>query len=259
MSTDAAWEAWGKQDPYYSVVTDPKYRNANLTDELRKEFFKTGEQHLEYVLYLIHLFVDAQFKPTCALDFGCGVGRVLIPLAKTMQRAVGVDVSPSMIAEARSNCAVAGATNAEIEFSDDTLSNVQGAFDLIHSSLVFQHIPVKRGLAIFDELLKRLAPGGVLAAQFIYGKDYHPETHGVPLRAFRLSRLAKNILSRASKEQNTETPIDPATGEPEMQMNLYPVNKLLFLAHRAGIIRVHSELANHGGELGIFLLMQKPV
>jgi 2-polyprenyl-3-methyl-5-hydroxy-6-metoxy-1,4-benzoquinol methylase len=258
MSTDTAWEAWARQDPYYGVVTDPKYRNANLTDDLRREFFRTGELHLEYVFNLVRLFVDSQFKPTSALDFGCGVGRVLMPLAKSTQRTVGVDVAPSMIEEATRNCAAAGITNAEIVFSDDTLSKVQGAFDFIHSCLVFQHIPVRRGLALFDELLKRLAPGGVLAVQFIYGKDYHPDTHGVPLRAFRISRIARNLLSRSSEKTSGEVPIDPATGEPEMQMNLYPVNKLLFLAHSAGIVRVHTELANHGGELGIFLLLQKP-
>jgi SAM-dependent methyltransferase len=258
MSTDTAWEAWAKQDPYFGVVTDPKYRTANLTDDLRKEFFRTGEMHLEYVMHLVRSYVDPQFNPTSALDFGCGVGRVLIPLAKATQRAVGVDVAPTMLEEARRNCAAAGVANAEVAFSDDVLSNVQGIFDFVHSCLVFQHIPVQRGLLLFDELLRRLAPGGVLAVQFIYGKDYHAETHGIPIRRFRLSRLARNLLSRTDEKKNAEVPIDPSTGEPEMQMNVYPLNKLLFLAQREGIVRIHSELASHGGELGNFMLMQKP-
>ena len=48
MTTDSAWEAWGKQDPYYGVITDPKFRKSALTNEAKQEFFEPGRIHAEF-------------------------------------------------------------------------------------------------------------------------------------------------------------------------------------------------------------------
>ncbi len=262
MSTDAAWEAWGKKDPYFGVVTDPKFRRENLTEEAKKAFFETGQGHVAYVLHIVKFLVDPNFVPKRALDFGCGVGRVLVPLARITEFAVGVDVSPSMLAEAKQQCTVAGLTNTQVVLSDDALSQVSGQFDFIHSCLVFQHIPVERGVAIFKQLLARLSPGGVVAIQFIYAKQYLAATNGVRKDEPDVQGKSFMGLQRVAAQKDNlvnGVPIDSHSGEPEMEMNIYPLNELMFLAHSVGAQRVHCEFGDHGGELGIFLFLQKPL
>ena len=42
MSTDDAWEQWGRRDPYFGVITHAKFRRADMTkealDELRARY-----------------------------------------------------------------------------------------------------------------------------------------------------------------------------------------------------------------------------
>jgi hypothetical protein len=51
-------------------------------------------------------------------------------------------------------------------------------------------------------------------------------------------------------------PLPPAGADPEMQMNAYNVNELLFLIQNLGVSRFHVDFTDHGGELGIFLFFQ---
>src|SRR5690348_8156867 len=119
MSTDSEWEAWGARDPYYGVITLPKFRSAALTPETRAEFFRSGHDHVAHVLATIRTHIDPAFAPQRVLDFGCGVGRVLIGLADIAPEIVGVDVSPSMLAEARRNCDEQGGSHVKLAVSDD--------------------------------------------------------------------------------------------------------------------------------------------
>jgi len=151
MSTDIAWEEWGRRDPYFGVITNPKFRRSELNDHSKREFFESGQSHAHGVLTTIRRFIDPGFAPRTVLDFGCGVGRLLIPFAKVADEVVGLDVSPSMLKEARRNCDEHGLSNIRLLDSDDSLSTVTGTFDLIHSCIVFQHIPPERGRAIFFE------------------------------------------------------------------------------------------------------------
>ena len=76
MSTDVEWEKWGRQDPYYGVITWDKFRADKLDDAALADFFDSGERHVGNVLASCRRYIDPQFAPTRVLDFGCGVGRV---------------------------------------------------------------------------------------------------------------------------------------------------------------------------------------
>ena len=251
MNTDIAWEEWGKRDPYYGVITDPKFRRAEITQAAKQEFFDSGRHHAQYVMQMIHLYIDPHFEPKCVLDFGCGVGRLVVPFAEMADRVVGLDVSSAMLAEARLNCRQMGLANTHLLLSDDTLSALTEKFDLIHSYIVFQHIPPERGRALFAELLKRLADGGIGTVHFAYSKAHYADTHGL-------------APAPASSLSNTLLPPDmfaaplAADRDPEMQMNPYNLNELLFLIQGAGVRRFHVEFTDHGGELGVFVFFQKP-
>jgi SAM-dependent methyltransferase len=244
MSTDIAWEEWGRRDPYFGVITDPKFRRTEIDEKRKREFFESGESHVHGVLTTIRKHVDPTFAPGRVLDFGCGVGRLLPAFSKIAGEVVGLDVSPSMLREAEWNCDERRLPNVRLLISDDSLSSLSGSFDLIHSCIVFQHIPIDRGRAIFSKLLQYLRPGGVGAIQLTYSKTRFASTCGVapPLPT------------------PTETPgsvIAPET-DPEIQMNPYNLNEIMFLMQSRGIQTFHIEFSDHGGELGVFLFFSAP-
>ena len=122
-----------------------------------------------------------------------------------------------MIAEARENCIDSGVANADFVLSDDRLSQVSGAFDLVHSYIVLQHIPVERGLALTREMLSRLAPGGVACLHYSLQRTLPPARalvyalkHNVPG-----GRGLMNLLQRR------------AWNAPAMQMNNYSLARIL--------------------------------
>jgi SAM-dependent methyltransferase len=241
MSTDQHWVQWGQQDPYFAVITNPKFRSAALTDDARREFFASGEHHAKWVLEMARRNGPPGYAPRRALDFGCGVGRVSIPLAGLVPEVVGVDVSPAMLDEARRNVERLG-TGRGVSWllSDDTLSRVSGRFDLVHTFIVLQHIDVPRGRALFARLVELVGPGGVGALHVTYAKAYHAETFGQP--------PARPAAAGAPKPG----------ADPEMQMNPYPLGDLAFVMQRSGIARFHTEFTDHGGELGVFLFFARP-
>ena len=265
MSTDIEWEKWGRQDPYFGVITAERFRAQRLDDNARAEFFASGQWHMDSVLQWCRTRFDPAFTPRRVLDFGCGVGRLLIPFAAVAEEVVGVDVSPSMLAEARKNCDNRGLVNVVLVGSDDELSQVQGEFDLVHSAITLQHIDVARGRIIFKRLIECLAPDGVAALQLTYAKAYHPDTFGQPPAPFLPAPLqsAASTVTRLQRhgnraEDDERSPADNARpADPEMLMNPYNLSELAYLMQTAGITRFHTEFTDHGGELGVFLYFQR--
>ena len=186
--TDKHWRLWGELDPYRGVC---------YPDGLSSEFWESGERYVKSLLDGI-----GPVERSRALDFGCGVGRILRPLSTQFPHVTGVDVSPAMLTHARRNV-----PDAEL------LDHIPpGPFDLVHSCLVLQHIPVKRGLEIIQKLQACVASGGVLAVQVplkvrhsgIYGMK-----HALPAMRFLFNAVQGKPLR-----------------EPLMQMNAYPVEEI---------------------------------
>jgi SAM-dependent methyltransferase len=244
FSTDVAWEEWGKRDPYFAVITNPKFRRNAINQEAKEDLFLSGRMHVTNVMRTIGRFVSPDFRPNLVLDFGCGVGRTLIPFATLAKAVVGLDVSASMLAEAKINCDDQKVTNVRLVAADDTLSSLDCQFDLIHSFIVFQHIPFERGRVIFARLLDRLSPGGVGAIHFLYSSTRFSATAGAP-PAIPVEAKADPI------------PVSPKS-DPEMQMNPYPLTELFFIMQSFRITEFHVEFTDHGGEFGVYLFFAKP-
>jgi trans-aconitate methyltransferase len=138
---------------------------------------------------------------------------------------VGVDISPAMLDEARKNCSTFGISNADFISSSDWSSQVPGGVQLVQSYIVFQHIPVKRGLLIAKHLLQRLAPGGVCALHFPVDRDPALLKNVVYFckHALPASRYLLNLLQGK--------PID----EPLMQINPYPIRAVYDVFESAGL------------------------
>ena len=252
MNTDKAWEKWGQQDPYYGVLSDPKFRNNNLTTEAKDEFFAAGEADIQRVFQIIEKFICPNFHPKNALDFGCGTGRLIIPLAKLVPQVVGIDISDAMLHEAKQNCKARNFKNITLYKSDDKLSALQKyKFDFIHTVIVLQHIHVERVRIIFEQLLNLLNVGGIGAIQLTYAKTEFKDDYGTMPNT--LIRKTRNNFKKFKKSIRGLF----FNQDPEMQMNTHDLNDLFFLMQKAGVQNFYTEFTDHGGNLGVFLYFQK--
>ncbi|MFN0314292.1 MAG: class I SAM-dependent methyltransferase [Burkholderiales bacterium] len=246
-NTDKEWEKFGKNDPYFGVLTHDKFRKINLTDENKEEFFRSGFNHIDNVLEKIRRHIDQTFTIKKALDFGCGVGRLVIPLANVALEVTGVDVSDSMLNEAKKNCEARSLKNVVLVKSDDNLSLSNDKYDFIHSFIVFQHIPVTRGERIFENLIAHLESDGICVVHFTYAKTS-------TIR--KIIQFMKKYVPLSSEILNLI--MGQRVFAPQMQMNAYDVNRLFLTMQKANVFGCYSEFTNHGGELGIVVYFKKP-
>ncbi len=251
MGTDQEWEKWARTEPYFSVLTAKKFKSDAIDEAAKAEFFESGERDIENVLARCRKLFGDTFAPKTALDFGCGVGRLVLPLAKLCDSVVGVDVSPSMLDEARKNLSEMGIDNVDLRLGDDRLSRVPEQFDLVHSLIVLQHIPTRRGIRVFEELVKRVKPNGVGAVQLTYSKRDYERGSGLPDFYF-LEGLRKTLSPLVLFFENLTV-----RKTPQMQMNQYHLNQVFFVLQKHGVKKLDTEFTDHAGHLGVNLTFQK--
>lgn len=174
MNSDREWQRWGRRDPYYGVLSEPRFHASVLDDAARGDFFRSGREHVEWLVRQIAAFRGEEFVPRTVLDFGCGVGRLLIPLARWAGSGTGVDISEAMLREAESNALAEGVPGITLTLSDDGLCAVKGPFDVVHSHIVLQHITWRRGRSILRALAGHVAPDGVLCVQMLSATSASP-------------------------------------------------------------------------------------
>src|SRR4051794_18348312 len=133
--TDKDWESLAHTEPYWAVLTHDRFRSAVITDNDLAYFFASGEEHISSTLSGIRRLFDPEFRPQFALDFGCGVGRLLLPLARVSTRTAGVDISDEMLRMARKHLD-AHHLSAELAKTAEGFAG----YDLLVSAIVFQHI-----------------------------------------------------------------------------------------------------------------------
>jgi 2-polyprenyl-3-methyl-5-hydroxy-6-metoxy-1,4-benzoquinol methylase len=208
-----------------------------MSPDARREFFESGEDDVDRLFLLIGDVACAD-----ALDFGCGVGRMTLALARRVERVVGVDIAPRMLTLARQNAVEAGIANAV--FVDQIPDQ---HFDLIVSLIVFQHVPVARGMQLLGSLLERLRPGGVAALHFTLARAggwvrraLRPIRANVPLVHWIASRLEGNPHAL-----------------PYMQMNEYDLAAIRSELDRAGCRETKLEPTNHGGVEGVIVVARR--
>jgi SAM-dependent methyltransferase len=96
------------------------------------------------------------------LDVGCGVGRWSRLLAARGAQVTGVDLSPTMIGEARRRAAGAGlAERCRFLVQDSAALDLEGQFDLVLGVTVLQHILDPQALrAAVQRITRHVAPSG---------------------------------------------------------------------------------------------------
>lgn len=144
------WENLAKTNSKYYIYSS---RGKNITDE---QFKKSGED--DYIkLVKNDKFI---FPKDSILDFGCGTGRMTQFMVKDYKKVIGIDISPTMIKEAKKKL-----NNSNIEFLETngfSVSLPENSVDVVFAYHVFQHLKEK-GMAekLFGEIYKVLKDKGV--------------------------------------------------------------------------------------------------
>ena len=103
-------------------------------------------------------------------DLGCGDGRIVIAAAKNFgARAVGIDIDPDRIAEARENARKAGVENL-VRFEQNDLFRA----DIHQASIVTLFLLSSVNLRLRPKLLRELKPGTRVVSNTFTMGDWRP-------------------------------------------------------------------------------------
>ncbi len=155
------WDEHGRTDAMWAVLTDPNKSGGRWE---AKDFYADGRAEIQRLMTRLDGLGVADQRER-ALDFGCGVGRLTNALAEHYKRVDGVDISAEMVKRAakltpnRERCTFHVNVAADLgSFPDDT-------FDLVHCSIVLQHVGPELCRSYIAEFARIVKPGGVVHFQ----------------------------------------------------------------------------------------------
>lgn len=203
------WDNFGQKDPYFSVLTDPKYHGEEIPKEVLKDFYfsdysKRPSNYLFETLKSLG-FTDEKLKEMNILDFGCGVGRNAVHLAKKFKEVLGLDISAEHLKKAAAYVQSQGFENCKFLQSNMDLQKF-GMFDVIFSVITIQHIPHPIAYSYMQQMLSMLKPNGYA---FLHMPTY-----------------AKNYVYNEEKCLQKDDPLS-------WQMHFYPVHEMKALIKKS--------------------------
>jgi SAM-dependent methyltransferase len=240
--TNSDWKRIALDEPYWGVLSVDQYRGKTISDEALGTFFESGEGYVANLLGIINRFLMDRPIGGSALDFGCGVGRLVVPLCRHFDYVVGVDIAEEMLAIAERNTQRFGLRNANFVLSDDTLSRIGGGFDLVNTLIVLQHIPPDRGLRLMRRLIEATRVGGVCSLQLTYARDRRFLVHEGPRATF---------YRREGDRMVDILPSDAAPPEGTITMFDYDLNQVMALVTSYAGHPVLTIPTNDDGHLGV--------
>jgi len=195
----SAYERWGATDPMYAVLSHRNMRGKKWNSE---DFFRTGQDEIKQVVeYLSEVTPELSLHRT--LDFGCGVGRLTQALAEYADEVVGVDISESMLTEARRF----NRFDERVRYVVNTEPNLSqfpdGHFDLVYSNITLQHIPPRYAKQYIADFFRVVREGGVVLFQLRSGPRIEPGSFRHRLYRFNrepLRRLLQRLRGRPPSE-----------------------------------------------------------
>ena len=233
------WEDIGNSSPYWGVLSHERFQGRELDDDRHREFFAAGRSEIDEIVSQIRRLYP-EFTPRRALDFGCGVGRLVIPMRSFAEAVVGVDVSQTMLAVAEREVLDAGLTGV-------TFASVvpEGPFDWLNSYIVFQHIQPETGYQILASLLEKAG---------------RPAVVSLHLTTYRDKRvLFRGIQESASGRYDGQTYVSfERAGLVDMPIYEYDLSRVTFMLNRAGFESLLMNHTDHGGLHGAFIFGVRP-
>jgi SAM-dependent methyltransferase len=233
-------EGFIQREPYFFILTDPRYLSARRTAEAEREFFRSGERDVAEIYEIARQRVMVAFMPRQVLEYGCGIGRLAVPLAERAEHVTAVDASPAMLAAAKS------APNIDY-VSVDAFRASPAKFELITCYNVLQRLPRAQGLALLRELLERLDHGGVLVAQV----PFHRPSPLVKTVAgwVREHVPGTNALVNLARRKPLDTPL--------FTTQTYDVEEITAMVRAAGCGDPYLVFGKHGDAEAVVMYARK--
>lgn len=233
-TTPHDWERIAAAEAFFGVLTDAKYRAAELTPERIGDFYATGDADIDWVVTTFERVFGATPKGGAALDVGCGVGRLARAMRRHAAHVTGFDVADTMLALARRHAG---------EGVDYVATLPVGPFDWVNSLVVFQHIEPQEGIALLQRVLNSLRPAGLVSMQITAWRE--PHLTSTPMGKWK--RFVQLALARAGVRRP----------ENLIQMHDYNLSQVVKAFVEAGINEQRLIHTNHGGHHGVWLFGQK--
>ena len=152
-----------------------------------------------------------------------------------------------MLSEAAKNCVEQNVANVTLIKSNDRLDGMPSNIEFIHSFIVFQHIPVSRGLSILKKMLPLLASDGICALHFTFAR--RASNFRIFLQHMRDSiPFANGFYNLVSGRRFSY---------PHMQMNCYETSIILDALYTGGCRDIHVRFSDHNGFIGAMFYFKK--
>ena len=206
------WDRRARHHARFWIATED-YRSED-------EFHASGEGTRRELLELLGPHYRRHWT---VLEVGCGIGRVLRPLAGDFSTLYGVDVSSEMIAECRRRLADTPNVHTFENSGVDLHRFGDGSIDFAYSFVAFQHMPRQVFRAYLSEVHRVLDSDGLLGFQIMVGSPTAPDFEDtIGLRVYAPSEL-REILERGGFA--LETPLGDVPPR--------PLTSTMILARRA--------------------------
>jgi len=166
-----------------SIAIPPKHLQIRVAGIYNARFFISGKNMINDVERILESNGETLFKYGKILDFGCGCGRLMIPLGFMVspEKIFGTDIDKNAIRWLESH--YPSFQNLDVNRAKPPTKYSDGMFDFVYGVSVFTHLPEKMQNAWLEELSRILKPGG-------FGVfTTHGEKHYSKLAAPALSEL----------------------------------------------------------------------
>ncbi|HEU4889280.1 MAG TPA: class I SAM-dependent methyltransferase [Thermoanaerobaculia bacterium] len=243
----AEWEELARRKGYFAVLTHEGDREVEESEVATSEFFATGEADLSSLLSVAESMVGHGIPLTSALDFGCGAGRLTLPLARRAETVTASDIAPTMLAHARRNAEESGLRNIAYVESDRLEALPGESFSFICSLLVLQYVPRSIGFEIIRTLLRLLAPGGIVFLHVMLA----PPGEG-------LRRLVRLSRARSRFDRPSSRVVRDGSDADGMQTYPYDEREVIREIEAAGARVVGRVAAPVGDTPGAVFIIEKP-
>jgi SAM-dependent methyltransferase len=236
------WDDFAAREPYFAVLSEPRFLRAHFDAAAEADFFRTGDEYVSDLYGTVLASVAPHFTPLTVLEYGCGAGRLLVPFARRAENVTGVDISPAMLATARQHAEREGIRNVEL-LTADAFANDSRTFDLVNCFLVFQRMHRAEGLELLRKLVSRVREGGVGVFQLPYRAHVSPLVRAT--REIRARVPGLNAAANLLRRRAAATPLTVSTA--------YDLNDVFAVLQEHRFDAPHLTFTRHGDLDGVIV------
>src|SRR5438552_15113510 len=107
------WEHFARTDAEYYILTEIADSSA---PDARRRFFESGRHKAGEIFAAVEAELPGRGR---AIEIGCGVGRLTIPMAARFGEVIGVDIAPTMLEKLAANAQEFGVANIRGALADE--------------------------------------------------------------------------------------------------------------------------------------------